>query len=82
MAHQRAMDGGGGMDNGGVHYAMFCRLNNEVRDIGQGLGHAFAQINNLGAHDSPLQHVQINALCRRMESLETDAKEKGKVPLP
>ena len=58
------------MDHGGVHYAMFNRLNNEVLDMQQGLGQAFAQINHLGGHDSPLAHVQINALCKRMEVLE------------
>ena len=67
--NQHAMDG--------VHYAMFSRLNVEVRDLQGDMGEAFAQINQLAPH--PMAQVHMQAMCHRLNILEQRATQTGKL---
>ena len=79
---RRVLDGGGAMDVDGVCYATLARLQKEMEVLKNGQEGAFAMISQLGSDASPLQHIHIKAMCRRLERLEEHAQRTGVSPLP
>ena len=70
------------MDVDGVCYASLARLTKEVDVLKNNMEGAFAMIHQLGSDSTPLLHVQMQGMCRRLERLEEHAKGTGVSPLP